>query len=216
MEYSGPSYGTSDQTLIESWNGAVWSIIPSPSPGSSGLSGVSCLRATRCTAVGDTDNTSFNSSNTLVELWNGTEWSVATTPEASGTLASQLDGISCLNQTCTAVGYGFGGGADGAPWQSLVETAPIPSVSSVSPHSGPTTGGTAITITGTGFANVATVSVGQRYGSTPIAATKVKVVSPTKITAVTGGGAKTGTWDVFVATSGGTSAANAGDHFTYH
>ncbi len=41
------------------------------------------------------------------------------------------------------------------------------------------------------------------------------VVSSTKITATTGGGAKAGTWNLFVTTSGGTSAANSGDLFTY-
>jgi len=99
--------------------------------------------------------------------------------------------------------------------QSLVETAPIPSVSAVSPNSGPTKGGTAVTITGTGFANGATVTIGQGIGSAQITATSVKVVSATKITAVTGGGAKAGSWDVYVVTSGGTSVANVGDHFTY-
>jgi hypothetical protein len=49
-----------------------------------------------------------------------------------------------------------------------------------------------------------------------IAATNVKVVSPTEITAITGGGAKAGTWSLFVTTSGGTSAANIGDNFTYN
>jgi type V secretory pathway adhesin AidA len=41
------------------------------------------------------------------------------------------------------------------------------------------------------------------------------VVSSTEITATTGGGAKAGTWSLFVTTSGGTSAANSGDNFTY-
>jgi hypothetical protein len=36
-----------------------------------------------------------------------------------------------------------------------------------------------------------------------------------KITAVTGGGSKTGTFSVFVITPAGTSAGNAGADFTY-
>jgi hypothetical protein len=43
----------------------------------------------------------------------------------------------------------------------------------------------------------------------------VDVVSSTKITAVTGGGAKAGTFNLFVIDSGGTSAPVAGDDFTY-
>jgi len=67
----------------------------------------------------------------------------------------------------------------------------IPTVTAVSPNSGPTSGGTPITITGTGFVSGATVVIGQGTGTVgAIAATNVKVVSPTEITAVTGGGSK--------------------------
>ncbi len=93
----------------------------------------------------------------------------------------------------------------------------VPTVSLVSPNNGPTTGGTPITITGTGFITGATVVIGQGNGLTgAIAATSVVVVSSTRITAVTGGGAKVGTFNLIVTTSGGTSAANAGDDYTYN
>jgi IPT/TIG domain len=94
----------------------------------------------------------------------------------------------------------------------------FPTVSGVSPNTGPLKGGTAITITGTGFVNGATVVIGQGSGagSGAIAATNVVVVSPTEITAVTGAGTKAGTYNLFVITSGGTSVANSGDKFTYH
>ena len=94
---------------------------------------------------------------------------------------------------------------------------PRPAVTKVSPNSGPAAGGTPITITGTGFVTGATVEIGQGSGAGPtaIAATKVTVVSPTEITAVTGGGAKAGTWSLFVITSGGTSVGNSGDDYTY-
>jgi DNA-binding beta-propeller fold protein YncE len=92
-----------------------------------------------------------------------------------------------------------------------------PTVTAVSPNSGPTSGGTAITITGTGFVSGATVVIGQGTGTVgAIAATNVKVVSPTEITAVTGGGSKVNVFNLFVTTPGGTSKANyAGDEFTY-
>jgi hypothetical protein len=99
----------------------------------------------------------------------------------------------------------------------LSAAQPVPSVTSLAPNSGPTTGGTAITVTGTGFVTGATVVIGQ--GSGPeigaIAATDVVVVSPTELTAVTGGGAKAGTWSLFVTTPGGTSAANLRSDFSY-
>src|SRR5204862_110487 len=57
--------------------------------------------------------------------------------------------------------------------------APAPTVTGVSPASGQTTGGTANTITGTGFTTGATVSAGGP------AATSVTVVNATTITATT-------------------------------
>ena len=56
---------------------------------------------------------------------------------------------------------------------------PAPTVSSISPTSGTTAGGTAVTITGTGFLGGATVSLGGT------AATSVTVVNSTTITATT-------------------------------
>ena len=73
------------------------------------------------------------------------------------------------------------------PWVMQMATfaavsGPVPTVSSVSPNSGSTAGGTAVTITGTNFASGATVT----FGAT--AATNVVVVSSTTITATTPAG----------------------------
>lgn len=57
---------------------------------------------------------------------------------------------------------------------------PTPTVTSLSPEAGPTTGGTTVTITGSNFeAGVTTVSFGS------VAATSVNVLSSTQLTAVT-------------------------------
>jgi hypothetical protein len=86
--------------------------------------------------------------------------------------------------------------------------APVPAVSSISPTSGPTTGGTSVTIKGTGF-NGATQVL---FGTVP--ATSFSVSSSTKITAVAP--AQGAGWhNVFVTTPGGTSAAVTADQFTY-
>ena len=58
-------------------------------------------------------------------------------------------------------------------------SAPAPTVNSVAPGTGPTTGGTAVTISGTGFAPGATVSMGAS------AANGVSIVNSTTITATT-------------------------------
>jgi hypothetical protein len=82
-----------------------------------------------------------------------------------------------------------------------------PSVSSVSPSSGSSLGGTAVTLTGTGFSGGATVS----FGSSP--ASSVTVDSSSSITATSPAGS--GTVNVTVTTSSGTSATTAADVFTY-
>ena len=147
----------------------------------------------------------------------------------AGTGAIAATSVNVVSSTeITAV---TGGGAKTGTWTLFVTTSggtsaansgayftydPVPTVSKVSPNTGPTSGGTAITVTGTGFVSGATVVIGQGNGTTgAIAATNVMVVSATKITAVTSGGAKAGTWNLFVTTSGGSSAANCGDDFSY-
>ena len=70
--------------------------------------------------------------------------------------------------------------AAGAAGVRAAEAAPAPTVTAVSPASGPLVGGTAITITGTGFVAGATVDLGG------VAATGVVVVSATSITATSG------------------------------
>jgi len=48
--YSSNSLG---QTLIESWNGTVWSVVPGPGPSVAYLYGVSCVSARSCKATGE-------------------------------------------------------------------------------------------------------------------------------------------------------------------
>jgi hypothetical protein len=69
---------------------------------------------------------------------------------------------------------------------------PPPTISSISPSSGSTAGGTTVTVTGTNFAAGATVTIGG------VAATGVTVLGPTSLRAVTGARAA-GTVDVVVA-----------------
>ncbi len=86
--------------------------------------------------------------------------------------------------------------------------APVtPTLTSIAPASGPTAGGTAVTLTGTNFASGATVTIGGA------AATSVVVASSTRITAVTPAGAA-GARDVRVTRVGGQAATLTGA-FTY-
>ena len=83
----------------------------------------------------------------------------------------------------------------------------IPTVTSVSPASGPISGGTSVTITGTNFTGATRVNFGI------VAATNVTVVSATAITATSP--TATGIVDVTVTTPGGTSATSSADQFTF-
>src|SRR5205823_12264314 len=73
--------GFYSSTLVEHWNGAAWSIIPSPNASTTQdnqLRGVTCTSASDCWAVGQY-NTDFSSPHTLVEHWNGAAWSIVST-----------------------------------------------------------------------------------------------------------------------------------------
>jgi hypothetical protein len=82
-----------------------------------------------------------------------------------------------------------------------------PAVTSLSPTSGPASGGTSVTITGTDFTGASAV----KFGGT--AAASFAVNSDTQITATSPAGS--GTVDVTVTTIGGTSATSASDEFTF-
>ena len=81
-----------------------------------------------------------------------------------------------------------------------------PTISAVNPNTGATTGGTAITITGTNLTGASSVRVGSGY------ATSVVVVNDTTVTAVTPAGTA-GAKNVSVTTAGGIATLTAG--FTY-
>jgi len=82
-----------------------------------------------------------------------------------------------------------------------------PTVTSLSTASGPATGGTTVTVRGTGFTSGTTVDFGSAR------ATSVRIVSPFELTAVAPAGV--GAVDVTVSTFAGKSATSGADRFTY-
>jgi len=88
----------------------------------------------------------------------------------------------------------------------FTSSAAAPTVTSVSPNSGSTAGGTAITITGTNLTGATPITVGGA------ACTNVSVASATSATCTTAAGTA-GSASVLVTTAGGTNAANT--LFTY-
>jgi len=89
-----------------------------------------------------------------------------------------------------------------------VGSPPVPTVTKLSPKTGPAAGGTSVTITGSGFTGVTKVTFGSAVASnvTVNSETSITVVSPPS---------PAETVDVRVTAKGGTSAVSSKDHFKY-
>ncbi len=86
--------------------------------------------------------------------------------------------------------------------------APPPVVTTITPNQGPTTGGTNITITGTGFTGATSVAFGSQHANFSVLSdTSIEAKSPTSATAQT--------VDVTVTGPNGTSPTTSADKFTY-
>jgi Phosphoesterase family len=107
------------QTLIEHFDGTVWSVVPSPSPGAQQniLYGVAAVTDSDVWAVGG-EQDSNGLWHTLTEHWDGSEWSVvdAIDPGVNG---NQLYAVKALaTNNVYAVGQQAG---TGFPNQALIE-----------------------------------------------------------------------------------------------
>ena len=160
----------------------------------------------------------YVTTNASVPALRNTLHHVVVTTDASG-ISVTMDGNQVLAYTATLpskVLVGFTGATGGFNDIHQVQNVniatgpppPAPTVTAVSPSSGPTTGGTSVTVTGTSLTGASSV----KFGSA--AATAFTVNSDTSITATAPAG-QVGAVDVTVATAGGTSAANAHDQYTY-
>jgi IPT/TIG domain len=106
-----------------------------------------------------------------------------------------------------SVGNALGvSGSSGADMFTYTAGVAAPTVSGISPASGPAAGNTSVTITGSNLSNATSVMFGSAAGS---------IVSDTATQIVATSPAGTGVANVTVTTAGGTSAASAADQFTY-
>lgn len=156
-------------------------------------------------------------------------WSGGTAPYSNYTVLGLPSGLSVSNPTANSVtisGTPIQAGSysvtfsardsstgDGpfimpATFTLVVAAAAAPVVTSISPNSGPTSGGTPVTIAGSGFLQ----ATGVKFGST--SAVGVTVFNDSTITATSPAGSS-GVVDVTVTTPGGTSATSGADQFTY-
>ena len=131
-------------------------------------------------------------------------------------LAATLNPAQLFELTCAVVMSRVGGRPQGAfaavAGVGTVSTALAPAirlapgVSGVSPSSGSTGGGTVVTVSGTGLDGATGVSFGEVAGT-------ITASSDTQITVTSPPG--TGTVDIRVSTSAGTSAVTGADQFSY-
>lgn len=193
--------------------------IPSCGTGHSGMSGLMIVRAVTNpapTISSISPNSGSTAGGTVVTI-NGTGFS-GSSVKFGGTAATNVS-VTATAITATTPAHAAGkvdvvvtnGDNQTATLaQGYTYTVPGPTITNVSPNTGPTSGGTAITITGTGFQTGATVKIGAN------AATDVNVVSATSITARTPLGPATEqlTVDVVVTNPDATKATATGG-FTY-
>ncbi len=71
-------------TLIEHWDGASWSVVPSPNPGtrSNGLSDLVALAPDDAWAVGSWSGHPLHNSAPLIMHWDGADWTQVAVPDA--------------------------------------------------------------------------------------------------------------------------------------
>lgn len=122
-------------------SGTGWKVEPTPNSntaatGINELSGVACLSAGACTAVGSHAASLSSPSFALAERWQGSKWRIQRTVLPAGAASATLTAVACPSTTsCTAVGSAFVKATnrtvnlvetwDGAGWQ--VPAVPTPS-----------------------------------------------------------------------------------------
>ena len=104
--------------MIEQWNGSAWSLVPAPDTGQAfdQLTGVQCLAADDCWAVGNAGPTQQNPNflpifpaaagdQGLVEHWDGSSWSLIPSVAEPSPNGGYLNGVTCVSSTdCWASG----------------------------------------------------------------------------------------------------------------
>jgi hypothetical protein len=167
----------------------------SPGTGSSAGGNTVTITGTGLTGATDVD---FGPANTAAS------WTVVTPTQISATTPAGV--VGTVDVTVTTLG---GTSATSSADHYTYTTSPQPVVSSVTPSSGPTAGGTGVTVTGTGFTGTYDIEFG-----TGNPAGTWTVVSDTEITVTTPATAA-GTVDVLVTTPGGASATSSLDHYSF-
>ena len=85
-EHSAAPFAMQGLPAADAWNGKSWKLVPVPTPaggggssGASALTGVDCLSATDCVAVGTTGPSADAALRGFSAFWNGKAWRLVTT-----------------------------------------------------------------------------------------------------------------------------------------
>ncbi|MEY4953873.1 MAG: hypothetical protein RL299_2297 [Pseudomonadota bacterium] len=137
--------------------------------------------------------------------------SFGVTPATSFTVVSaiRINAVAPAGTGTVNVRVTTGAGTSATSAANQFTYVPAPTVTSITPASGPVGGGTTVVITGTNFNDVFAIAFGN------IGTAQFTVDSPTQITLQTPMAAGAGTVPVRVTTGGGTSAINPAVNFTY-
>jgi hypothetical protein len=105
------------------WNGSSWTAQPVPAPAGStffGLSGMTCVTAAFCAAVGSY-STGSGATFGFGATWNGSSWSSQTPPNPAGAAFASLAGVSCGSATACEAGGDFSTNTSQTPQVTLAE-----------------------------------------------------------------------------------------------
>lgn len=95
--YNGSVSDSQSKTLIMHWNGANWSVVPSPNTANpeNRLLGVAAVSANDVWAVGHWYD--FTNFRTLIMHWNGASWSIVSSPNPPDSFANFLYGVEAVS-----------------------------------------------------------------------------------------------------------------------
>jgi putative cell wall-binding protein len=166
--------------------------ITSISPTAGPLAGATSVTITGTAFTGATAVT-FGATAATTFTVNSATQITATSPAGTGTVDIRVTTVGGTSATGAGDQFTYAAG---------------PTITSISPTGGPTTGATTVTLTGTGLTGVTAISFGGTPGTavTAISATSASAVSPAHAA---------GAVDITATTPGGTSPTGAGDLFTY-
>jgi hypothetical protein len=185
--------GTNPNTANDDYTYVAAPTITSLTPSSGPTAGTNSVVIAGTNLTGATAVSFGGTAATSFTVDSGSQITATAPAHAAGTVDVSVTGPGGTNANTAADNYTY---------------VAAPTVTSVSPTSGPTTGGTSVTITGTNLTGATAVN----FGAT--AATTFTVNNATQITATSPAHAA-GAVDVTVTTAGGTSATGLGDAFTY-